>query len=119
MPLQTIDKPNLYFAAQLLINHLLAKIVEGHTANNQIQYHLFELKHVFRDNIASTTTHLEAIADLTQTYIVLRNEHDDNDGISFITAFLINGENNTVMIDLNPQAVELVKSRDFHIKAVD
>ena len=87
--------------------------------NNQIQYHLFELKHVFRDNIASTTTHLEAIADLTQTYIVLHNEHDDNDGIPFITAFLINGENNTVTIDLNPQAVELVKSRDFHIKAVD
>ena len=119
MSLQIIDKPNLYFAAQLLINNLLAKIVEGHVINNQIQYHLFELKKVFRDNVASTTTHLEAIADLTRTYMVLHNETNEEDGIPFITSFSINGENNTVTIGLNPQAIELVKGRDFQIKAID
>lgn len=119
MNLQTIDKPNLYFAAQLLINHLLTKIVEDHAVNNQIQYHLFELKKVFRDNIASTTTHLEAIAELSQNYIVLRNESSEEKGLTLINSFIINGENNTVTITLNPQAVELVKSQNFHIKAVD
>lgn len=119
MTLQTIDKPNLYFAAQLLVNHLEAKIIDGHASDDQIQYHLFELKQVFRDNIASTTTHLEAIADLTKTYVVYANEQTKDDGVPLVTDFLIHADNNTVNIHLHPTAVARIKSRNFHIKAVD
>jgi hypothetical protein len=119
MTLQTIDKPNLYFAAQLLVNHLEAKIIDGHANDNQIQYHLFELKQVFRDNIASTTTHLEAIADLSKTYVVYSNDQTTDDGVPLVTDFLIHADNNTVNIHLHPTAVARIKNRDFHIKAVD
>lgn len=119
MPLQTIDKPNLYFSAQLLINHLLSKIADGHAVNHQIQYHLFELKQVFRDNVASATTHLEAIADLVKNYVVLRNAQDIDNGVPLVSTFLINGNNNTASIHFNPTALERVKSGDFQIKAID
>jgi hypothetical protein len=119
MSLQAIDKSNLYFSAQLLVNHLLTNIVDGHIANNQIQYHLFELKQVFRNSIASTTTHLEAIADLVKSYMVFHNEQDIDNGVPFVTAFLINRENNMATLHFNSSTVELIKTRDFHIKAAD
>ena len=118
MSLQTIDKPNLYFSAQLLINNILAKIGENSIDDQQLQYHLFELKQIFKDNIASTTTHLEAITELTQNYYVC-NDKDDIKPIQLVTAFVINAANNTATLQLNPAAVALIKSKDFHIKAID
>ena len=118
MSLQTIDKPNLYFSAQLLINNILAKIGENSSGDQQLQYHLFELKQIFKDNIASTTTHLEAITELTQNYYVCNNKEDIRP-VQLVTDFVINAANNTVTLQLNPEAVSLVKSKDFHIKAMD
>lgn len=118
MSLQTIDKPNLYFSAQLFINNILAKIDDNSIDNQQIHYHLFELKQIFKDNIASTTTHLEAITELTQNYYVCKNK-DDIKLVQLVTSFIINAANNTATLQLNPEAVLLVKSKDFHIKAID
>ena len=123
MSLQTIDKPNLYFSAQLLINNILAKIADNSanssSDNEQLQYHLFELKQIFNDNIASTTTHLEAITELTKNYFVSANNQDQDKPLQLVISFLINAANNTVILDLNSQAVALVKSKEFTIKAVD
>lgn len=119
MPLQTIDKPNLYFSAQLLINNIVSKISESATPNHQIQYHLLELKHVFQENTASATTHLEGIADLATTYVVATNQHPEHRPIPLLHSFAIHAENNTMLIDLNPEAIELVKGQDFQIKAID
>ena len=119
MSLQTIDKPNLYFSAQLLINSILAKIAENSISNDQLQYHLFELKQIFNDNIPSTTTHLEAITELTKSYQVCANNQDEPKSLQLVTSYLIDAGNNTATLHLNPQAVAIVKSQDFHIKAVD
>ena len=118
MSLQTIDKPNLYFSAQLLINNILAKIAENSIDDQQLHYHLLELKRIFKDNIASTTTHLEAITELTQTYYVCNNK-DEIKPVQLVTSFEINAANNTATLQLSPTAVALVKSKDFHIKAMD
>ncbi len=119
MSLHTIDKPNLYFSAQLLINNVLAKIGENAGNNEQLQYHLFELKQIFKDSIASTTTHLEAITELTKTYYVCANNQDAPQPLQLINSAQIDAANNTVTLHLNPQAAALVKSKNYHIKAVD
>ena len=84
-----------------------------------MQYHLFELKQIFNDNIASTTTHLEAITELTKNYYVSANNQNDAKPLQLVTSFLIDAGNNTATLHLNPQAVALVKSEEFTIKAVD
>ena len=133
MSLQTIDKPNLYFSAQLLINNILAKISASPQAKSsddistdhenlqhhgQLQYHLFELKQIFKDNVASTTTHLEAISDLVKTYYVCHGL-DATHKFQLVTSVVINAMNNTATFQLNPQAVLLVNTQDFNITAID
>lgn len=104
MSLEFTHKPNYFLYAQLIIRHIESYIKKHPDANNAI-FDLRDIYQVFREDLPSTTTNLDAILNIADEYTVDTISGDQR----IISKYQINATNNSLLIDFNPDALAALK----------
>ncbi|SPL68969.1 hypothetical protein [Acinetobacter stercoris] len=104
MNLEYSHKPNYFLNAQLLINHIVGYIKKHPDATNAI-FDLRDIYELFRQDLASTTTNLEGILNIADEYAVDTLNGDQK----IISAYKVDAENNSLLIDFNQDALQALK----------
>lgn len=104
MNLNYAHKPNYFLYAQLLIRHIEGYVKKHPDANNAI-FDLRDIYEVFRQDLASTTTNLEGILNIADEYLVDTINGDQK----IISAYKIDAEQNSLLIDFNSDALQSVR----------
>lgn len=104
MNLNYAHKPNYFLYAQLLIRHVEGYIKKHPDANNAI-FDLRDIYEIFRHDLASTTTNLEGILNITDEYTVETINGDKK----IIRSYKIDAEQNTLLIDFDNDALKAIQ----------
>ena len=104
MSLEFTHKPNYFLFAQLVIHHLDSYIKKHPDATNAI-FDLRDIYQIFRQDLASTTTNLDAILNIADEYAVETVQGDQK----LISHYKIDATNNTLLIDFNADALNALK----------
>lgn len=104
MSLDFTHKPNYFLFAQLLIRHVETYIHKHPDANNAI-FDLRDIYELFRQDKASATTNLDGIMNIADDYKI-ETLHGDQ---KLISRYGIDTQNNSLLIDFNPDALESLK----------
>lgn len=104
MSLEFTHKPNYFLFAQLVIHHLDSYIKKHPDATNAI-FDLRDIYQIFRQDLASTTTNLDAILNIADEYRVETIQGDQK----LISHYKIDASNNTLLIDFNTDALNSLK----------
>ena len=105
MQLEYTHDPDYFFFSQLLMRHIESYIAKHPDANNAI-FDLRDIYDVFRADFAATTTNLESILNIADTYKV-ETLHGDQ---ALIYRYKIDVKNNALLLDFNPDALQNLKS---------
>lgn len=89
MSLPSTHKPNYFLYAQLLIRHIQEYVQKHPDADNAI-FDLRDIYDLFRQDLASTTTNLEGILNITDEYRIETINGDQK----IISGYKIDAENN-------------------------
>ena len=98
------SKPNYFLFAQLLIRHIENYVKKHQDAQNAI-FDLRDVYEIFRQDLAATTTNLEGILNIADEYRVDTINGDQK----IISSFKIDAEQNSLLIDFNPDALQSLK----------
>ncbi|SEL82281.1 hypothetical protein [Acinetobacter sp. DSM 11652] len=104
MSLEFTHKPNYFLFAQLIVHHLDSYIKKHPDATNAI-FDLRDIYQIFRQDLASTTTNLDAILNIADEYTV-ETIHGDQ---KLISNYHIDATNNSLLIDFNADALNALK----------
>lgn len=104
MTLEFTHKPNYYLYAQLIIRHIEGYIKKHPDANNAI-FDLRDIYQIFREDLPSTTTNLDAILNIADEYTVDTLSGDQK----IISHYKIDATNNSLLIDFNTDALTSLK----------
>lgn len=104
MNLNYAHKPNYFLYAQLLIRHVEGYIKKHPDANNAI-FDLRDIYEIFRHDLASTTTNLEGILNITDEYTVETINGDKK----IISSYKIDAEQNTLLIDFDSDSLKAIQ----------
>lgn len=104
MSLEFTHKPNYFLYAQLIIRHIETYIKKHPDANNAI-FDLRDIYQVFREDLPSTTTNLDAILNIADEYTVDTITGDQK----IISQYKINATDNSLLIDFNADALTALK----------
>lgn len=104
MSLEFTHKPNYFLYAQLIIRHIESYIKKHPDANNAI-FDLRDIYQVFREDLPSTTTNLDAILNIADEYTVDTLSGDQK----IISQYKINATNNSLLIDFNADALSALR----------
>ena len=105
MNLEYTHTPNYFFFAQLLVKHIESYIQKHPDADNAI-FDLRDIYEIFRQDFASTTTNLESILHIADTYKLETLNGDQ----SLIKSYKIDAQNNALLIDFNVEALASLRS---------
>ena len=105
MSLEFTHKPNYFLYAQLIIRHIESYIKKHPDANNAI-FDLRDIYQVFREDLPSTTTNLDAILNIADEYKVETLNGDKK----LISKYAINVADNSLLIDFDPDALQAIKA---------
>lgn len=100
MSLDFTHKPDYFLSAQLFIRHLETYIEKHPDAQNAI-FDLRDIYELFRQDLASATTNLEGILNIADEYKVDTLQGDQK----IIQSYHIDAQNNSLLVDLNNDAV--------------
>ena len=100
MSLHYTHKPNYFLYAQLLIRHIQEYVQKHPDADNAI-FDLRDIYDLFRQDLASTTTNLEGILNITDEYRIETINGDQK----IISGYKIDAENNFLLIDFDQDAL--------------
>lgn len=100
MSLDFTHKPDYFLSAQLFIRHLEIYIEKHPDAQNAI-FDLRDIYELFRQDLASATTNLEGILNIADEYKVDTLQGDQK----IIHSYHIDAQNNSLLVDLNNDAV--------------
>lgn len=104
MSLEFTHKPNYFLYAQLMIRHIESYIKKHPDANNAI-FDLRDIYQVFREDLPSTTTNLDAILNIADEYTVETLAGDQK----IISQYNINASDNSLLIDFNSDALNALR----------
>ena len=104
MNLNYAHKPNYFLYAQLLIRHVEGYIKKHPDANNAI-FDLRDIYEIFRHDLASTTTNLEGILNITDEYTVETINGDKK----IISSYKIDAEKNTLLINFDSDSLKAIQ----------
>ncbi|EZQ10064.1 MULTISPECIES: hypothetical protein [unclassified Acinetobacter] len=104
MSLEFTHKPNYFLFAQLIVHHLDSYIKKHPDATNAI-FDLRDIYQIFRQDLASTTTNLDAILNIADEYTV-ETIHGDQ---KLISNYHVDATNNSLLIDFNADALNALK----------
>ena len=104
MSLEFTHKPNYFLYAQLIIRHIETYIKKHPDANNAI-FDLRDIYQVFREDLPSTTTNLDAILNIADEYTVDTITGDQK----IISQYRINATDNSLLIDFNTDALTALR----------
>lgn len=104
MSLEFTHKPNYFLFAQLIVHHLDSYIKKHPDATNAI-FDLRDIYQIFRQDLASTTTNLDAILNIADEYTV-ETIHGDQ---KLISNYHVDATNNNLLIDFNADALNALK----------
>lgn len=93
-----------FLYAQLIIRHVESYIKKHPDTHNAI-FDLRDLYQVFQQDLPSTTTNLEAILNIADEYAVDTPSGDQK----IIQGYKIDANNNSLLIDFNPEALQALK----------
>lgn len=99
MSLEYTHKPNYFFFAQLFIR-FIENHIKQHPNENETQFSLNEVFKIFHQDLASTTTNLDAILNISDEYTVETLEGD----LKLIQSYHINAHDHSVLICYTPAA---------------
>lgn len=105
MTLEFSHKPNYFLYAQLIIRHIESYVKKHPDAQNAI-FDLRDIYHLFREDLASTTTNLDGILNIADEYTVDTISGDQK----IISDFKIDAANNRLLIDFNADALDALKA---------
>ncbi|MFX9905289.1 hypothetical protein ABTP38_04040 [Acinetobacter baumannii] len=105
MNLEYTHKPDYYLFAQLLVRHIESYIHKHPDADNAI-IDLRDVYEIFRQDFASTTTNLEGILHIADSYRVETLNGDQ----PLIQKYQIDAKNNSLLIDFNTDALNSLRS---------
>lgn len=104
MSLDYTHKPDYFLYAQLIIRHIENYIKKHPDASNAI-FDLRDIYQLFRQDFASTTTNLDAILNIADEYALETLKGDQK----LISQYRIDAVNNSLLIDLNADALDAVR----------
>lgn len=93
MNLEYTHKPNYFFFAQLFIR-FIENHIKQHPNQHETRFNLTDVFTVFHHDLASTTTNLEAILNISDEYKIETLEGD----LKLIQSYHINAHDHSVLI---------------------
>ncbi|UOB53037.1 hypothetical protein [Acinetobacter junii] len=105
MQLEYTHDTDYFFFSQLLMRHIETYIQKHPDADNAI-FDLRDIYEVFREDFAATTTNLEGILNIADTYKVETLDGDK----PLIRNYKIDVKNNSLLIDFNADSLQRLKS---------
>ena len=105
MQLEYTHDPDYFFFSQLLIRHIESYIQKHPDADNAI-FDLRDIYEVFREDFAATTTNLESILNIADSYKVETLNGDQ----ALIKNYRIDVKNNSLLIDFNIESLNSFKA---------
>ena len=105
MQLEYRHDTDYFFFSQLLMRHIESYVHKHAEANNAI-FDLRDIYKVFREDFAATTTNLESILNIADSYKVETLNGDQ----TLIQSYRIDVKNNALLINFNPESLQRLKS---------
>ena len=105
MQLEYRHDTDYFFFSQLLMRHIDSYVHKHAEANNAI-FDLRDIYKVFREDFAATTTNLESILNIADSYKVETLNGDQ----TLIQSYRIDVKNNALLINFNPESLQRLKS---------
>lgn len=105
MQLEYTHDSDYFFFSQLLMRHIESYIQKHPDADNAI-FDLRDIYEVFREDFAATTTNLESILNIADSYKVETLNGDQ----ALIKNYRIDVKNNSLLIDFNAESLNSLKS---------
>lgn len=104
MTLKYAHESEYFFFAQLLFHHV-ERYIEKHPDAQDAIFDLRDIYDLFRQDFAATTTNLEAILNVADEYKVETLNGDQK----LISHYAIDPKNNSLLLDLNADALASLK----------
>lgn len=104
MDLEYTHRPNYFYFAQILINHIETYIQKHQSASDAI-FDLRDIYDIFKQDYASTTINLNSILQIADEYKLETLDGDQK----LIESFHIDHLNHSLLIDFNPEALASFK----------
>ena len=105
MHLEYTHDSDYFFFSQLLMRHIESYVRKHPDADNAI-FDLRDIYEVFREDFAATTTNLESILNIADSYKVETLNGDQ----ALIKSYKIDTKNNSLLIDFNTDALNGLRS---------
>ncbi|MDF2417026.1 hypothetical protein GWP85_05780 [Acinetobacter beijerinckii] len=105
MHLEYTHDSDYFFFSQLLMRHIESYIRKHPDADNAI-FDLRDIYEVFREDFAATTTNLESILNIADSYKVETLNGDQ----ALIKSYKIDVKNNSLLLDFNSDALTNLRS---------
>ncbi|ENX42604.1 hypothetical protein [Acinetobacter sp. NIPH 2100] len=105
MHLEYTHASDYFFFSQLLMRHIESYVRKHPDADNAI-FDLRDIYEVFREDFAATTTNLESILNIADTYKVETLNGDQ----ALIKGYKIDIKNNALLIDFNAEGLTSLRN---------
>lgn len=105
MHLEYTHDSDYFFFSQLLMRHIESYVRKHPDADNAI-FDLRDIYQVFREDFAATTTNLDSILNIADSYKVETLNGDQ----ALIQGYKIDIKNNSLLIDFNANALQALRS---------
>lgn len=105
MQLEYRHDTDYFFFSQLLMRHI-ENYIHQHTQISQVTFDLRDIYEVFKEDFAATTTNLESILNIADSYKVETLNGDQ----PLIQSYKVDATHNTLLIDFNLDALNQLKA---------